>query len=182
MSLREPKDGQIIPGSQRRVSAASVAEALGLKPEPPPEPPMADSPHAARLRSEGKVKEADEVMEAAKQSFIVRTIPAGREIHDMWGAPELPIGAEEGMSPPEPNRKGGPPSVVNAPSPEESAAELRHEARELAREADRHAERSMERAVDARTFSGSPATVKQADADVTAAFSARDMVKKVFGI
>lgn len=132
MSLRERRDGEHI-GPKRTVSARQIASLLGLKDAPPPEPPIPDTPAAARLRSEGKAAAADELMEAAKEHHAARVVPAGRDVIAALGIrpEELPVGVEETLGPPpkrEPKREdgwqpdGSYDGAVNAPEP--TAAEL----------------------------------------------------------
>lgn len=134
MSLRERRDGAHI-GPKRTVSARQIASLLGLKDAPPPEPPIPDSPAAARLRSEGKAKEADALMEAAKEHHAERVLPAGRDVMAALGVrpEELPVGVEQelGPPPPKPHREdgwqpdGSYDGAVNAPKPDDAAAKAK---------------------------------------------------------
>lgn len=182
--LRPQKDGQPI-GPKRTISAASVAELLGLKGAPAPEPPIPDSPAAARLRSEGNEKAADALMEEAKATHKESVIPAG------WGVAEalalkpedLPVGVEQELGP-RPKRPRGeegwqgdgsydatvkPKPEAPSPSPGDAA--------ELAREFRVHAKRVSELAESAKA-SGDPAREARAAEEVAASREVGERLKE----
>lgn len=126
MSLRPRRDGEPI-GPKRTVSARQIASLLGLKDAPPPEPPIPDTPAAARLRSEGNAKAADALMEQAKEHHKEAIVPAGWAVAEMLAVrpEELPVGVEQelGPRPKRPHRDDGwqpddsYAGAVNAPEP-----------------------------------------------------------------
>lgn len=174
MSLRPRRDGEPI-GPKRTISAASVAEMLGLKEAPPPEAPLPDSPAAARLRGEGKAKQADALMEAAKTTHIEQVVPAGWDVAALLGVrpEELPVGVEQelGPRPKRPHRDdgwqpdGSYTGAVNAPEP--SAAE-RAKAEKL---------RAQYRAHAADAASRAEASRGDADAEARAAAEIREVAE-----
>jgi hypothetical protein len=117
------------------VTAQDIAGALGLgmkreELRPP------DSPRQSRLRSEGRDREADAL---TPEGFTVEKLSAA-DIHDALGRPSLspPPNSPDGTPcPPEPRHDYEPERrsesvAMNAPSPEESAAEIRRDAAEQA--------------------------------------------------
>lgn len=177
MSLRPRRDGEHI-GPKRTVGRRQVAELLGLKDAPRPEPPMPDSPAAARLRQEGRAKAADELMDAAKENFVTHVISPGREAMAALGIKpeELPVGVEAGMGPPPPKPKreegwqddGSYDGALNAPATPTA------EAAEIAAQYHAHAAKIAAMAEDAR---GDAAREAKAAAEVRASAQLGEALK-----
>lgn len=95
---RAPKDGRVL--SSGVVRAAEIASGLGLSGAEPREGKVPDTPAQARLRAEGKDREADAL---ARDDFEVTILDAA-EHYGLWGSPELsaPPGSPDGTPVPLP--------------------------------------------------------------------------------
>lgn len=151
--LRPQRDSTPIPGSERTIPAAKIAEALGLKPAPPKELPIPDSPAAARLRSENKGKAADRLMESMKATHR-ETIVSGWPVAQALGLQleDLPVGFEQRYGPPpkEARRDEGWSQGDDATVSTDEAADIAAGAEELRQRYRDHAAEVAARAESAR--------------------------------
>jgi hypothetical protein len=128
-----------------------MRDALGIAAKPREVKKVKDSPAQARLRSEGRDAEADAL---ASDDYSAGVLGPS-EVYEAWGSPTLtdptvPDGHPQPIPPPksEAARQARPPdeSVVNGPSPGESAAEVMREAAEEAKRIRRAARADVEQA------------------------------------
>lgn len=183
--MRSKKDGQKIAGSEGRITPSQIASALGLRKDAPPEPTQKLSPAQARAKAEGKpIPELPE--DAAPE---VHTIPGGsREALELWGGaghPDMPVGVEEGMAPPEPKPKSegwegdAPERQPMTTSPEASAA--RAEAERLRAEARESVRGTIKRGV-AALESNDPARIQRAESEARDALTFGEKVKRALKV
>lgn len=172
--MRPPKDGRAT-GVKGTISGDAIRAALGIG-ATPQTGKVPDSPAQARLRSEGRDREADAL---APDDFEVTILDAA-EHYAMWGSPELqaPPGAPDGSpvpvaptAKPRPQRadwsKADPEPATQTPpgpTPNEAAEELR-------KMAARHTAKAARRAIAAQQ-SGTPEQKQAAAAEARASASA----------
>lgn len=185
MSLRPTKDKGPEWPPKRTISAESIRDALGIKPKPK-EVPRPDSPAQARLRLEGRDKEADAL---ASDDFSYGELSEA-EAYEAVGRP--PLGAPPGSP------DGTPLPIAPAPSdaarqargragsdaePTTPAADggLSREARQLRRETRAHLQGVIARGVEAQA-SGDPKRIARMEREAKESLSLGRRVAQKLGL
>lgn len=187
MSLRGKKDGQPT-GVKGVITAASQRAAIGgaraLEPDRAGKVP--DSPAQARLRTEGRDREADAM---TSEDFAVSTMNE-HEIYAALGKPALqaPPGSPDGtpvplaptIAPPK-HRRRDEGAAMNGPTPEESAAEIaRDAAAAISRDAVQLGRKQIKRSV-AVMEGGTPAQRAATVAEINETTSVIAKAKRILG-
>lgn len=160
MSRRTP--GMPIPGTERTITAAEIAAALGLKPgrAPKEDGAPAMTPNQARkLMSDEWPDETPDI------GWETHTIPAGRDVADALGVDlaKLPVGVEAELGPPQPRPERRPEAESSPPPRKAESNAAKTAAAEVRRKVRAHAEKVAARAVAAKGTPHEAAAVRDVE-------------------
>jgi hypothetical protein len=183
---REAKE---LEAPKRKVSAATIAAALGLRDGGEPKPDEKLSPNQVRQRERGeKVTPTPEEARAE-----IHTLNPGREIADLWGltGENMPLNAEADMAPPKPRPSAGWEGGVaerqpftsgkDADAARATAAELAREVEQVRQDARASLQRTI-RQVETAAESGDPEEKRRAAAEAERARSWGEKLKARLGV
>jgi hypothetical protein len=176
MSRRTP--GMPIPGTERTISAAEQAAALGLQPGSAPK----EGARVPLTPSQARKQMSDQyVGETPDIGWETITVPGGRDVLDALGVDPatLPLGVEQELGPPQPRPERRPDdegvTTTDAPSPPTAA-----EADELRAAYRQHAAKITEIAESAKQ-SGDAAREARAAEQVRASAALGERLKQKLG-